>query len=75
MEQRTYKGFHIIPDPCLDPQTGAWSTHYLMFLAQEDKFNIQELSTNEKFGSEAAAKRRCFHHAKQVIDTTSASTH
>ena len=69
MEQRTYKGFHIIPDPCLDPETGAWTTHYLLFTADEDNLNIQELSTNEEFSSEVAAKHSCFNHAKLVIDT------
>jgi hypothetical protein len=75
MEQRTYKGFHIVPDPFLDPKTGTWTTHYLLFLADENNLNIQELSTNEAFDSEAAAKHRCFDHAKLVIDTNAPTTH
>jgi hypothetical protein len=73
MEQRTYKGFHIIPDPCLDPKTGAWKTHYLLFTTAENNLNIQELSTNEEFATEAAAKMRCLKHAKLVIDTNVAA--
>jgi len=46
-----------------------------MSVRKENNLNIQELSTNEAFHSEAAAKHRCFDHAKLVIDTNAHTTH